>query len=238
MSGHSKWAKIKRDKASNDAKKGAVFTKLGNQIAVAARQGTNPEINASLALAIETAKSFNMPQSTIQRAIQRAADKAAAQMEEILYEGYGPGGLAVLVQCATDNRKRTYPEVKSSFGKHGGSVAEEGSVIFNFKHCGEIVLSRCDDETVMQVLEAGAEDAFEIEGGHLSIITTPTSLHEVLRQLKAASLPIVHAALVYQPKITVQLEQETLTKAEKLLAVLENLDDTTEVYSNLANEPA
>ena len=238
MSGHSKWAKIKRDKASNDAKKGAVFTKFGNQIAVAARQGANPETNAALALAIETAKSFNMPQSTIQRAIQRAADKAAAQLEEILYEGYGPGGLAVLVQGATDNRKRTYPEIKSSFAKHGGSVAEEGAVIFNFKHCGEIVLSRCDDESIMQALEAGAEDALEIEGGHLSVITAPTGLHEVLRQVKAAGLPVVHAALVYQPKITVQLKEDVLARAEKLLAVLEDLDDVTEVYSNLADEPA
>ena len=234
MSGHSKWAKIKRDKAANDAKRGAVFTKLGNQIAVAARRGANPETNAALALAVETAKSFNMPQSTIQRAIQRAADKAAAQVEEILYEGYGPGGLAVLVQCATDNRKRTYPEVKSAFAKHGGSIAEEGAVIFNFKHCGEIILSRSDDEAVMRALEAGAEDALEIEGGHLGVVTAPTGLHEVLRQLKSAGLPVVHAALVYQPKITVAPEGETRAKAEKLLGILENLDDTTEVYSNLA----
>ena len=115
MSGHSKWAKIKRDKASNDNKRGAIFTKLGNQIAVAARSGTNPDTNSALALAIETAKSFNMPQSTINRAVRRAEDKATANLEEIVYEGYGPGGLAILVECATDNRRRTYPEVKIGF---------------------------------------------------------------------------------------------------------------------------
>ncbi len=234
MSGHSKWSKIKRDKASNDAKKGAVFTKLGNQIAVAARQGADPTLNGALALAIETAKSFNMPQNTIQRAIQRAADKAAAQLEEVLYEGYGPGGLAILVQCATDNRKRTYPEVKSTFAKNGGNIAEEGAVNFNFKHCGEIILSRSDDDIVMQVLEAGAEDALETEDQHLSVMTAPSALHEVLRKLRAADLPIVHAALVYQPKVTLSLDAPALMKAEKLLLALESLDDTTEVYSNLA----
>ena len=217
MSGHSKWAKIKRDKAANDAKKGAVFTKLGNQIAVAARQGANPETNAALALAIETAKSFNMPQSTVQRAIQRAADKATAQVEEIIYEGYGPGGLAVLVRCATGNRKRTYPEVKSTFAKYGGSIADEGSVIFNFKHCGEIILSRCDDEAVMRSLEAGAEDASEVEGGHLSVVTAPNSLHEVLRQLKAAGLPVVHAALGYQPKNNYRARRGNLGQGRETL---------------------
>ena len=235
MSGHSKWSKIKRDKAANDAKKGAIFTKLGNQIAVAARQGANPETNGALALAMETAKSFNMPQATIQRAIQRAADKAAAQPEEVLYEGYGPGGLAILVQCATDNRKRTYPEVKSVFAKHGGRIAEEGAVVFNFRHCGEIILSRNDDETIMRVLEAGAQDAQEADAGHLSVTTAPTDLHEVLRELKAASLPIAHAGLVYRPKISLSLEGDQLAKAEKILAVLEGLDDVTETFSNLAS---
>ena len=235
MSGHSKWSKIKRDKAANDAKKGAIFTKLGNQIAVAARQGANPETNAALALAMETAKSFNMPQATIQRAVQRAADKAAAQPEEVLYEGYGPGGLAILVQCATDNRKRTYPEVKSVFAKHGGRIAEEGAVVFNFSHCGEIILSRNDDETIMRVLEAGARDAQEADAGHLSVTTAPTDLHEVLRRLKAASLPIAHASLVYRPKISLSLEGDQLAKAEKILAVLEGLDDVTETFSNLAS---
>ena len=235
MAGHSKWAKIKRDKASNDAKRGAVFTKLGNQIAVAARNGTNPDTNSALALAIETAKSFNMPQSTISRAIQRAADKAAANVEEVLYEGYGPGGLAILVECATDNRKRTYPEVKSAFAKNGGNIAEPGSVAFNFKHCGEILLSSKDDETMMQALDAGAEDVVEEEQG-LSAVTAPADLHAVLEKLKASGVPVEHAGLIYKPKVVVSLDEKLVVKAEKLIDFLESLNDTINVYSNLANE--
>ena len=234
MSGHSKWAKIKRDKASNDAKKGAVFTKLGNQIAVAARAGTNPVTNSALALAIETAKSFNMPQSTINRAVQRAAEKAAADLEEVVYEGYGPGGLAVLVECATDNRRRTYPEVKSAFAKNGGSVAESGAVIFNFRRCGEILLSKGDDEAIMQALEAGAEDVAEAEQC-LSVITAPNDLHRVLQKLKDVSLPVEHASLIYKPKLVVSLDGQLLTRAEKLVNALEALGDVINVYSNLAD---
>ena len=233
MAGHSKWAKIKRDKASNDAKRGAVFTKLGNQIAVAARNGTNPETNSALALAIETAKSFNMPQSTISRAIRRAEDKASVNVEEVLYEGYGPGGLAVLVECATDNRKRTYPEIKSAFAKNGGSIAEPGSVAFNFKRCGEILLSSKGDDIMMQALEAGAEDAVEEEQG-LSVITAPSDLHAVLRNLKEAGAPIDHAGLIYKPKVVISLDEKLTAKAEKLTDILESLNDTINVYDNLA----
>ncbi len=234
MSGHSKWAKIKRDKASNDNKRGAVFTKLGNQIAVAARGGTNPETNSALALAVEMAKSFNMPQSTINRAIQRVEDKAAANLEEVVYEGYGPGGLAILVECATDNRRRTYPEVKSAFAKNGGNIAEAGSVIFNFKRCGEILLLTKSDEIILQVLEAGAEDAVETDQ-YLSVITAPTSLHEVLQKLKDLSLPIEYASLIYKPKLIVSLDDKLLSRAEKLIDTLESLNDTINVYSNLAD---
>ena len=235
MSGHSKWAKIKRDKASNDAKKGALFTKLGNQIALAARTGANPDTNATLALAIETAKTFNMPQTTINRAVARAADKAAAQMEEIIYEGYGTNGLAVLVKCATDNRKRTYPEVKTTFAKNGGNIAETGAVIFNFKHCGEILLNCSSDEIIMKALEFGAEDVLEIADNCLNVITAPNNLHEVLRHLKAADLPVEHASLIYQPKLTISLEDKLLEKAEKLIDALESLNDTINVYSNLVS---
>ena len=235
MAGHSKWSKIKRDKAANDAKKGAIFTRLGNQIAVAARNGTDPDTNAVLALAIETAKSFNMPQTTIKRAIKRATDKSSANLEEVLYEGYGPQGLAILVECATDNRKRTYPEVKSAFVKNGGSIAEPGAVVFNFKHCGEILLSIGSDEIIMQVLEAGAEDAFEIDDNCLSVITIPSDLHEVLRKLKSFSLPVKSAGLIYRPQVVVSLDDKTYARAEKLIGILEALDDTINVYSNLAD---
>ena len=132
MSGHSKWQTIKRAKGANDAKRGALFTKIGNQIAIAARNGADPAMNSVLAMAIEKAKAANMPLSNIDRAIQRVSDKSAAQLEEVMYEGYGPGGVAVLVECATDNKNRTYPEVRLAFNKSGGNIADAGSVAFQF----------------------------------------------------------------------------------------------------------
>ena len=130
MAGHSKWAKIKRDKGANDAKRGAVFTKLGNQIAIAARGGIDPTMNSALALAIERAKAANMPGTNIQRAIDRVADKNAAVMEEIAYEAYGPGGVGIIIETATDNRNRTYPEVRNALAKNGAQIADAGSVAF------------------------------------------------------------------------------------------------------------
>ena len=128
MSGHSKWATIKRQKGANDAKRGALFSKLGKQLAIAARSNPNPENNSSLAMLIDQAKAANMPMSNIERAIQRASDKNAAQLEQITYEGYGPGGVAIIVECATDNKNRTYPDVRVAFTKNGGSMAEPGSL--------------------------------------------------------------------------------------------------------------
>src|ERR1035437_8914155 len=146
MSGHSKWATIKRQKGVNDAKRGALFTKLGNQIAIAARGGTDPATNSTLAMAIEKAKSANMPHANIERSIQRAADKSAAQLEEIMYEGYGPGGVAVLVDVATDNKNRTLPEVRTAFSKTGGNMAEPGSVAFQFIRKGVIRVKGTSEE--------------------------------------------------------------------------------------------
>jgi YebC/PmpR family DNA-binding regulatory protein len=132
MSGHSKWSTIKRQKGAKDAARGAVFTKLGNAIAVAARNGTDPDTNFSLRLAIDKAKEANMPAANIQRSIDRVKDKDASQLQEVMYEGYGPGGVAILVECATDNINRTYPEVRNAFTKHGGNIAEKGAVAFQF----------------------------------------------------------------------------------------------------------
>jgi YebC/PmpR family DNA-binding regulatory protein len=131
MSGHSKWSTIKREKGAKDAARGAVFTKLGNAIAMAARSGTDPETNFSLRLAMDKAKAANMPSANIQRAIDRIKDKSAAQLQEVLYEGYGPGGVAILAECATDNINRTYPEVRLAFSKHGGNIAEKGAVAYD-----------------------------------------------------------------------------------------------------------
>src|SRR5580704_2975719 len=136
MSGQSKWSTIKREKGAKDAARGAVFTKLGNAIAIAARSGIDPDTNFALRLAIDRAKAANMPSANIQRSIDRIKDKAAAQLQEVLYEGYGPGGVAILVECATDNLNRTLPEVRLAFSKHGGSLAEKGAVAFQFDHKG------------------------------------------------------------------------------------------------------
>ena len=235
MSGHNKWSKIKRDKASNDAKRGAIFTKLGNQIAVAARQGTDPQTNTLLATTIETAKSFNMPQSTIERALKRATDKSQADLEEILYEGYGVKALAILVVVATDNRKRTYPEVKSAFAKNGGNIAEEGSVAFNFKHCGEISVKTTDEQAILKLLELGAEDVIEDQSGFLIVITPPQDLHQVLKRIKADnSFEIEEAGLSYLPKNKISLDIQSRSKAEKLIEALDSLDDVLNVYTNLS----
>jgi YebC/PmpR family DNA-binding regulatory protein len=163
MSGHSKWSTIKRQKGANDAKRGAIFTKLGNQLAIAARGGTDPSTNSALAMVVAKAKAANMPTANIERSIQRAADKNAAQLEEIMYEGYGPGGVAVLVECATDNKNRTYPEVRLAFSKTGGNMAEPGSVAYQFSRKGVIRVKGTGDEIELAAIEAGAEDVFAEE---------------------------------------------------------------------------
>ena len=235
MSGHSKWAKIKRDKASNDAKRGAVFTKLGNQLAVAARSGTDPATNPALATVIETAKAVNMPMSTVDKAIKRAADKSQAVLEEILYEGYGHAGVAILVECATDNRKRTFPEVKATFSKYGGSMAQTGSVVFQFDRKGEIVVKATGDEAMLAILEAGAEDAIELDDETL-VTTDPKELHSIRQRLAESNLPVTSAELVYQPETTVTVPKEVAAKLTKLLDALGDLDDVVNVSTNF--EPA
>src|SRR5579884_2697987 len=157
MSGHSKWSTIKRQKGAKDAARGAVFTKLGNAIAVAARSGTDPDTNFALRLAIDKAKAANMPSANIQRSIDRVKDKSAAQLQQVLYEGYGPGGVAILVECATDNINRTYPDVKTAFAKHGGNIAEKGAVAFQFDQKGLIRIKQTGDEVLLTALEAGAD---------------------------------------------------------------------------------
>ena len=234
MSGHSKWAKIKRDKGANDAKRGALFTRIGNQIAVAARAGTDPDMNASLALAIEKAKAANMPVANIQRAIDRVKDKAAAQLEEVTYEGYGPGGIAVLVEAATDNKNRTYPEVRHAFSKNGGNIAEPGSVAFQFVRKGQIVATAegDPDESLMMALEAGVEDA-EIAEGMLSAITDPRELHNARDALNTAGLTVQAAELVYVPSTTITIDdKETARKIMNLMDALDELNDVVATHAN------
>jgi len=234
MSGHSKWATIKRAKGANDAKRGAVFTKIGNQIAIAARGGTDPAMNPSLAGVIDKAKAANMPMSNIQRAIDRVKDKNAAQLEEVMYEGYGPGGIAILVEAATDNKNRTYPEVRHAFSKNGGNIAEPGSVAFQFARRGLITLAVSGDvdEMLMTVLEAGAEDAQESDG-KLYVYTEPKELHAVREKLMAATLTVEAAELIYEAQNTIDVaESETARKVMKLMDALDELDDVVATHAN------
>jgi YebC/PmpR family DNA-binding regulatory protein len=234
MSGHSKWATIKRQKGANDAKRGAVFTKLGHQLAIAARGGTDPTHNSALAMAIDKAKAANMPLANIERSIQRAADKSAAQLEHAMYEGYGPGGVAVLVEVATDNKNRTLPEVRTAFSKTGGNMAEQGSVAFQFSHKGVVRLRGTGDELELQAIEAGAEDVFEeTETGETVVYTVPTELAKVRDSLKDAGAEVVDAELTYVPNSTMEIsDPETARKIIRLMDALDDLDDVTSTHTN------
>jgi len=232
MSGHSKWSTIKRQKGVKDAARGAVFTKLGNAVAIAARGGTDPDMNFSLRLAIDRAKAANMPAANIQRSIDRAKDKDAAQLHEILYEGYGPGGVAILAECATDNINRTYPDVKLAFSKHGGNIAEKGAVAFQFDHKGMIRVKAAGDDVLLQALEAGAEDVQE-EDGESIIYTGPKDLAKVRDALAAGGLQVTEAELTYVPNTTVEVtDEKTAGKIMRLMDALEDLDDVTATHVN------
>lgn len=232
MSGHSKWSTIKREKGAKDAKRGAVFTKLGNQIAIAARSGTDPAMNPGLALAIDKAKAANMPMANIQRAIDRVADKNAAALEETTYEAYGPGGIALLVETATDNKNRTFPEVRTAITKHGGTMADAGSVAFQFSRKGEIIVTETGDEALLTALDAGAEDAHE-EDGELVIYTDPKELHAVLKAVKEAGLTVKEAGLTYVAAADVPItNKETAEKIIRLFDAIDDQDDVVNVHSN------
>lgn len=234
MAGHNKWSKIKRDKGVNDAKRGAVFTKIGNQIAIAARSGTDPSLNSALALAIDRAKAVNMPMNNIQRAIDRVSDKAAAQLEEVVYEGYGPGGIAIIVEAATDNKNRTYPDVRHAFTKNGGTIAEPGSVAFQFTRKGVInVIADSDSDTqLLAILDAGAEDA-QVEEDEMIIYTDMKDLHAVKEALQRSGMSVQDAGLQFVATATIQPEsQDVEDKLMRLLDALDELDDVTNVYHN------
>lgn len=232
MAGHSKWAKIKRDKGANDAKRGAVFTKLGNQIAIAARGGVDPSMNSALALAIEKAKAANMPGANIQRAIDRVADKNAAVLEEITYEAYGPGGVGIIIETATDNRNRTYPEVRNALAKNGAQIADAGSVAFQFTRKGVITVDGAGEELLLQVLDAGAEDAVE-EDGEIIVYTDQKELANVRTALVEGGLEVKDAELQYVANTPIEVaDAETAQKLLKVLDALDDLDDVVNVHTN------
>jgi YebC/PmpR family DNA-binding regulatory protein len=232
MSGHSKWSTIKRQKESTDAKRGAVFTKIGNQIAIAARSGTDPAINSTLALIIDRAKAANMPLANIQRAIDRVADKNAAQLEEVMYEGYGPGGTGIIVEAATDNKNRTYPEIRTAMTKNGATMADPGSVAFQFTRKGVIRVGATGEDALLSILDAGAEDAIE-EDGEIVVYTMATDLAKVREAIKNAELEVKDAELQYVPNNTIAItDKEIARKVMKVMDALEDLDDVTNVHSN------
>ncbi len=232
MSGHSKWSTIKRTKGVKDAARGAVFTKLGNAIAIAARSGTDPDMNFALRLAMDKAKAANMPAANIQRAIDRVKDKNAAQLQEVLYEGYGPGGVAILVEVATDNINRTYPEVRLAFSKHGGNIAEKGAVVFQFDHKGMLRVNAKGDDFMLEALDVGAEDVQE-EGDESVVYTAATDLAKVRDALKAAGHTITEAELTYVPNNTIEItDAETARKIMNLMDALDEVDDVSNTHVN------
>ncbi len=231
MSGHSKWATTKRQKAVVDAKRGALFTKIANQIAIAARSGTDPNMNPSLAMMLEKARQANMPKVNIERAIARVADKSAAALIEETYEGYGPGGAGIIIEVATDNKNRTMPEVRNTLAKNGGRMADPGSVMFQFARKGWIMLAEKGEDAMMTALDSGAEDVDETDDG-LEILTAPSDLMKVRSKLIDAGLTVTDAELKYIPTSNVTLEEDDVAKLEKLLDALDDLDDVTAVHTN------
>ncbi len=236
MSGHSKWSQIKRQKGANDVRRGALFTKMGREIAIAARAGgPDPDGNFRLRLAIEKARSVNMPADTIKRAIERATGAGEAdQYEEIVYEGYGPGGVAILVEAQTDNRNRTAAEVRSVFAKSGGQLAGSGAVAWQFEPRGVITVAKTagdPDEIALLAIDAGAEDV-DTDADPMEIYTAATELERVRLALEAAGVAIESAESAMIARQTVELDPAKARQALRLVEALEDLDDVQRVTAN------
>ncbi|MCL6556365.1 MAG: YebC/PmpR family DNA-binding transcriptional regulator [Burkholderiales bacterium] len=241
MAGHSKWANIQHRKERQDARRGKIFTKLIREITVAARLGGgDPNFNPRLRLAIEKAKAENMPSENIERAIKRGTGELeGVHYEEVRYEGYGPGGAAVMVDCLTDNRTRTVADVRHAFSKHGGNLGTDGSVAFLFKHCGQIVLApgTPEDKVMEAAIEAGAEDVLTNDDGSIEVITAPQDFAAVKAALEKAGLKPAFAEVTFKPTTETELKGEDAAKMQKLLDALENLDDVQEVYTTAVLNP-
>ncbi len=237
MGGHSHWSQIKRQKGASDAKRGAHFTKLSREITVAAREGGgDPAMNPRLRLAIEKAREGNMPMDTIKRAVERGTGggEGAAALEEITFEGYGPGGVAILMQTLTDNRNRTVSELRTTLSRNGGTLGESGSVAWQFNNRGLITLEAdkaVAEELALHAIDAGAEDV-KVEGDFIEVDTVATDLDKVKKQLEASGYKIASAELAMLPKVTVELDEKAAAQALKLLDLIEDLDDVQKVYSN------
>ncbi len=236
MSGHSKWASIKHKKGAADAKRGKLFSKLARAITVAARDGGgDTDGNPTLATAVQKAREASMPKDKIKKAIDVGAGAGpdSAAIERIVYEGYGPAGVAVMVEALTDNRNRASAEIRFAFTSHGGSLGEPGSVAWNFEKKGVVVVDadRYSEDDLMPAIDAGAEDVHE-DGDKLRVISEPTDLTAVREALAAAEVEIESAALATEPKNTVELKGHDAERLLKLLDALDEQDDVDEVFAN------
>jgi YebC/PmpR family DNA-binding regulatory protein len=237
MSGHSKWATIKRQKGANDAKRGQVFTKLAREITIAAREGLpDPDMNFRLRLAVQKARAENMPKENIDRAIERAAGGAGgANYDEVFYEGYGPSGIAVMIQAMTDNRNRTVSEIRAVLTRAGGTLGENGSVGWMFDHVGQIVANpgpSDPDELALTAIDAGAIDV-QVEGEDVEIFTEVQELHKVLEAINDAGVEVRSSELIMKPKTLMSPDSDSAVKVIRLMEKLEDLDDVQQVYTNL-----
>ena len=236
MSGHSKWSQIKRQKGANDAKRGAIFTKIAREITIAAREGGgDPDANYRLRLAMEKARSENMPADNIKRAIEKAAGgNAAEQYEEMVYEGYGPGGVAILVEAATDNKNRTAADVRAMFTKSGGQLAGGGAVAWQFEPRGVIVVSPnglSADDIALAAIDAGADDV-DTESDPLEVYTDPINLEPLRVALEGSGATVETAEVTMQPKTPIEVDEHVARQNLRLIESLEDLDDVQRVTAN------
>jgi len=242
MAGHSKWANIQHRKGRQDAKRGKIFTRLIKEITVASRMGGgDPDMNPRLRLAVDKATEHNMPKDNIERAIKRGTGGLdGANYEQIRYEGYGPAGAAVLVDCLTDNRTRTVAEVRHAFSKYGGNMGAEGSVAFLFKHCGQLLYApgTSEEKLMDAALEAGAEDVVANDDGSIEVLTGPNEFSSVKAKLEKAGFKAELAEVTMKPAAETELSPEDSGKMQKLLDALEGLDDVQEVYTTAAIDAA
>jgi YebC/PmpR family DNA-binding regulatory protein len=237
MAGHSKWAQIKRDKASNDSKRGALFSKLSREIYVATREGgPNPDGNVRLRIALERAKREGMSSDTIERALAKGSGVGSEgeQYQTVIYEGYGPGGMAVMAVALTDNRNRTAAEIRQAFNRHGGSLGESGTVSWQFDMIGQIIVNANGhdaDDIALMAIDAGASDV-ATEDGEILVTTEPGELTDVTEALKASGLEIADSVVTRVPQNTVDVDAGQTATAIKLLDALEDLEDVQEVFTN------
>jgi YebC/PmpR family DNA-binding regulatory protein len=239
MAGHSRWANIQHRKNRQDAKRGSLWTKVIREVTVAARDGGDPATNPRLRLALDKARAANIPRDTIDKAIARGTGKLeGAHYEEVRYEGYGIGGAAVMIDCMTDNRTRTVAEVRHVLTKHGGNLGTDGSVAFNFKHCGQFVFApgTPEDKVMEAALEAGAEDVTTNDDGSIEVICAPGDFAAVQAALAKAGLKPEVAEVTMKPLVETVLTGEDAVKMQKLLDALDDLDDVQAVYTTASLE--